>query len=166
MVNIQNFMTSYRQQVEFSWKQHLKHHISFKPCVYNPLTTNDAPERHKGWSLEGYISHVGSYRYLVLLFSKTFGRGILSSFSQYLEFRAAPRLYVGVLELNRATRLFLVLLTPSRAHFGAIFVSGVPCDNSEINESSRAVFRHETLDWGVFLTSDSVCDHCACTRSS
>ena len=77
-----------------------------------PLTTYDVPERHKGLSFKGYISHVCSYRYLVLLFSKTFGRGILSPFSEYLEFRAAPRLYVGVLKLNRAMRLFLVLLTP------------------------------------------------------
>ena len=76
----------------------------------------------------------------------------LSYFSQYLEFRVQPRLYIHLKELFDATRVFLVvILSSSRVRFRPLFTSGVPCDNSEMNVHDRS--------WGMRHSIETVFQH-------
>ena len=127
-----------------------QYHVKFKEIVKQCHDRSKIVEISQNPDTGGLKSR----HYKIGVFSNQLQVDFLSYFSQYLEFRAEPRLYIHLQELPDTTRVFLVLLLSSRVCYRPLFTSGVPCDNSEMSVHDRSwdmrhvtetVFRHQIL---------------------
>ena len=111
-----------------------QYHVKFKEIVKQCHDRSKIVEISQNPDTGGLKSR----HYKIGVFSNQLQVDFLSYFSQYLEFRAEPRLYIHLQELPDTTRVFLVLLLSSRVCYRPLFTSGVPCDNSEMSVLDRS----------------------------